>query len=250
MLLLFLSQSLNLHAQAKASVVKGVVLDGAGQPLAGVSVIARNTKTNFTTGTSTDNAGNFTFPRISSGGPYTFTFSTVGFEDQTLSGYSVKDDNPLSLNVKLKSTVASLEQVVVVGFGTLKRKDVTGSVASIDADKIRDLALTRVDQALQGKMAGVQVKPSSGEPGAPPQIRIRGIGSISAAADPLYVVDGVPVGSIQILNPNDIESIDVLTDASATAIYGSRGSNGVVIVATKRGKAGKTILSFDTYSGF
>jgi TonB-linked SusC/RagA family outer membrane protein len=250
MFLLFTLQNVYLHAQAGSSVVKGVVLDARGAPVAGVSVIARNTKTNSTTGTSTDSSGNFNFPKMASGGPYSFTFSNVGFENQTLSGYNIKDDNNLALTVNMKSTFASLEQVVVVGYGSQKRKDVTGSVASIDADKIRDLALTRVDQALIGKMAGVQVKPSSGEPGAPPQIRIRGIGSISAAADPLYVVDGVPMSSIQMLNPNDIESIDVLKDASATAIYGSRGSNGVVIVATKRGKSGKTVISFDTYAGF
>ncbi|WP_411273914.1 SusC/RagA family TonB-linked outer membrane protein, partial [Daejeonella sp.] len=143
----------------------------------------------------------------------------------------------------------ALDEVVVVGYGTQKRKDLTGSVGSLGSSEIKDLAVTRVDQALLGKIAGVQVKPSSGEPGAAPQIRIRGVGSISASADPLYVVDGVPMSSLQMLNPNDIESIDILKDASATAIYGSRGSNGVVIVNTKRGKAGEATISFDTYFG-
>lgn len=248
--LLLILRSSDVNAQANGSLIKGIVQNIDNEPISGVTVILRNTKTNFTSGTSTDSSGVFTFSRISSGGPYSFTFSTVGYEDQTLSGYNVKEDITLSLMVKMKSTVATLDQVVVVGYGTLKRKDVTGSVASINADNIKDLAVVRADQALLGKLAGVQVKPGSGEPGAAPQIRIRGVGSISAAADPLYVVDGVPVSSIQMINPNDIETIDVLKDASATAIYGSRGSNGVILVATKRGKAGKTVISFDTYTGF
>ncbi len=248
--LLFILRPTPVPAQERPSLVKGLVQNNSSEPVPGVSVILRNTKNNFTLGTSTDSSGNFTFSRVPAGGPYSFTFSNVGFETQTLSGYNIKNDITLSLLVNMVSTMAALDQVVVVGYGTQKRKDVTGSVASIGADGIRDLAVTRVDQALIGKLAGVQVKPSSGEPGAPPQIRIRGVGSISAAADPLYVVDGVPMSSIQNLNPNDIESIDVLKDASATAIYGSRGSNGVVLVATKRGKTGKAVISFDNYLGF
>jgi TonB-linked SusC/RagA family outer membrane protein len=238
-----------LFSQEKQSLVKGLVANNKSEPLSGVSVIVRNNKTNFTSGTSTDSSGVFTFARMPSGGPYTFTFTAVGFEEQTLSGYNIKDDVTLSLVVKMKSTSEALNEVVVVGYGTQRRKDLTGSVSSVSADKIKDLGVTRVDQALLGKVAGVQVKPSSGEPGSPPQIRIRGVGSISAGGDPLYVVDGVPMSSIQAINPNDIENIDVLKDASATAIYGSRGSNGVVIINTKRGKAGKTIFGFDTYYG-
>ncbi|MGZ8558309.1 MAG: TonB-dependent receptor plug domain-containing protein, partial [Chitinophagaceae bacterium] len=232
--LLSILKSSDINAQETNSLVKGLVQDMNNSPVAGVSVIIRNTRNNFTSGTSTDESGSFSFARIPSGGPYSFIFSAVGYESQTLSGYNIKEDVTLSLMINLKDSIAILNQVVVVGYGTLKRKDLTGSVSSVDGDKIKDLALTRVDQALQGKLAGVQVKPSSGEPGAPPQIRIRGVGSISASSDPLYVVDGVPVSSIQMLNPNDIETIDVLKDASATAIYGSRGSNGVILIATKR----------------
>lgn len=250
MFLAFILHSSHVKAQGSTSLVKGMVQNNSNEPLPGVSVIIRNTKTNFTLGTSTDSSGVFTFSRVTPGGPYSFSFSTVGYESQTLSGYNIKNAATLSLAIKMTPSAASLDQVVVVGYGTQKRKDLTGSVSSVDADKLRDLAVTRVDQALMGKLAGVQVKPSSGEPGAPPQIRIRGIGSISAASDPLYVVDGVPMSSIQMLSPNDIETIDVLKDASATAIYGSRGSNGVVLVTTKRGKAGNTIISFDTYTGF
>lgn len=249
MLLLFILNSVNLNAQS-SSVVKGVVQNNNNEPLSGVSVIIRNTKTNFTSGTSTDSSGSFTFSRITAGGPYSFTFSNVGYEDQTLSGYNIKENITLSVVVKLKSNMATLDQVVVVGYGTQKRKDLTGSVASVRSSDIKDLAVTRVEQALLGKVAGVQVKPVSGQPGAPPQIRIRGIGSISAGGDPLYVVDGFPTDNIQTINPNDIESIDILKDASATAIYGSRGANGVVIINTKRGKSGKTNITFDTYYGW
>jgi TonB-linked SusC/RagA family outer membrane protein len=238
------------NSVAKNSSVKGIVNSNKNEPVEGVSVIIRNTKNNFTSGTTTDANGSFSFPRVPMGGPYTFIFSAVGYESQSLKGYNISDDVTLSLLVKLKDSSTILDQVVVVGYGTQKRKDLTGAVSSIKSQDIGDMAITRIDQALVGKAAGVQVKPSTGEPGASPQIRIRGIGSISAGASPLYVIDGFPTGNIETLNPNDIESVDILKDASATAIYGSRGSNGVVIINTKRGKAGKTSISLDTYHGW
>ncbi len=236
LLLLCILKASAVNAQEKAGPVKGTVTNDNGEPLAGVSVIVRNTKTNSTTGTTTDNSGNFTFSRISAGGPYSFTFSAVGYENQTLPGYSINDNSSPTLAVKMKESSATLDQVVVVGYGTQRRKDLTGAIGSVSAKEMKDLAVTRVDQALLGKVAGVQVRPSTGEPGAAPQIRIRGIGSISAGATPLYVVDGFPTDNIQSLSPNDIETIDVLKDASATAIYGSRGSNGVIIITTMRRK--------------
>ena len=250
LLFLFVFSVSALQAQDRIGLVKGFVTSNNGDPVGSVSVVIRNAKTNFTAGTSTDSTGQFSFSRISPGGPYTFTFSNVGYETQTLSGYTVKEDVALSLTVRLKDNASNLDQVVVVGYGTLKRKDLTGSVASVGAREIKDLAVTRADQALLGKVAGVQVKPVSGEPGASPQIRIRGIGSISAGAGPLYVVDGFPTSNIETLNPNDIETLDILKDASATAIYGSRGSNGVIIINTKRGRSGKATISFDTYTGW
>lgn len=245
----------NSHAQenmasAKNIMVKGLVQNNKNEPVTGVSVVVRNTQSNFTSGTTTDGNGTFSFARVPAGGPYSFTFSAVGFEPQTLSGYTVKDDVTLSLIIKLKEQVTSLDQVVVVGYGTQKRKDLTGSLASVGSKDLKELAVTRIDQALAGKAAGVQVKAVSGEPGSSPQINIRGIGSISAGTGPLYVVDGFPTSSIETLNPNDIESLDILKDASATAIYGSRGSNGVIIINTKKGKAGKTNISVDAYSGW
>lgn len=157
--------------------------------------------------------------------------------------------NRTSLDITLKADDKTLDEIVVVGYGTVKRKDLTGSVGTVDNKEIKDLGVTRFDQALAGRVAGVQVKAVTGEPGAAPQIRIRGIGSISAGAGPLYVIDGFPTDNIQSLNPNDIASMDILKDASATAIYGSRGANGVIIINTKRGKAGKAVLTFDTFYG-
>lgn len=250
MLLFFFFQSSGLYSQDKSSLVKGMVQNNNNEPLPGVSVIIRNAKTNVTSGTSTDSLGNFSFSRISSGGPYTFTFSMVGYENQTLTGYNIKPEITLSLTTRLVQSNESLDQVVVVGYGTQKRKDLTGSVGTLSGKEIKDLAVTRVEQALSGRVAGVQVKLADGQPGSSPQIRIRGIGSISAGVDPLYVVDGFPTDNIQTLNPNDIESLDILKDASATAIYGSRGSNGVVIINTKRGANGKPKISLDTYFGY
>jgi TonB-linked SusC/RagA family outer membrane protein len=249
LLVIFVLMSVSVYSQV-ASQVKGVVQNDNDEPLAGVSVIVRNTKNNFSVGTTTDSSGIFTFSRLPVGGPYSFSFTSVGYESQNLGGYNTQENTLLSLVVKLKQLSSSLEQVVVVGYGAQKRKDLTGAISSLKSTEIKDLAVTRIEQSLLGKIAGVQVKPVSGQPGAPPQIRIRGIGSISAGASPLYVVDGFPTGSIETLNPNDIESLDILKDASATAIYGSRGSNGVIIINTKRGRAGKTNISFDTYYGW
>lgn len=251
-LVLFITclQFTGLTAQVNPCYVNGIVQNSFNEPIPNVSVIIKNLKNNFTSGTTTDSSGKFSFSKISSGGPYSFTFSMIGYEGQVLSGYNIKANATLSLMVKLnQSAGTALDQVVVVGYGSQKRKDLTGSVSSIGAKELKEGTVTRVEQALLGKVAGVQVKTVSGQPGASPQIRIRGVGSISAGVDPLYVVDGFPIGDLQTLNPNDIESVDILKDASATAIYGSRGSNGVIIINTKRGKAGKTQYSFDTYTG-
>ncbi|HTE10765.1 MAG TPA: TonB-dependent receptor [Chitinophagaceae bacterium] len=219
--------------------VSGKVTSNKGEFLAGASITEKGA--NNTVVTRED--GSFA---IAVKNPNAFLVITfVGFESR-----EVAVNNQPVINIVLVQANTNLNDVVVIGYGTQKRKDLTGSVASVGSKDIKDLAVPRVDQALIGKVAGVQVKPVSGEPGSPPQIRIRGIGSISAGAGPLYVVDGFPTTNIETLNPNDIESLDILKDASATAIYGSRGSNGVIIINTKRGKTGKPTISFDTYQGW
>jgi TonB-linked SusC/RagA family outer membrane protein len=250
LLLSFLLLKTTAYSQlANSTLVKGVVQNMKDEPLSDVSIVIKNAKTNFTAGTVSNSNGSFQFSGIPSGGPYTFTITAVGYDAQVLSGYNLKIETSLTLLVKLVPSVVSMESVVVVGYGSLKRKDLTGSVGSVSSKDFKDLGISRIDQSIAGRVAGVQVKSTSGEPGAAPQIRIRGVGSISAGVSPLYVVDGFPVDNIQTLNPNDIQNIDILKDASATAIYGSRGSNGVVIINTVRGKAGKSTLGFDTYYG-
>jgi TonB-linked SusC/RagA family outer membrane protein len=229
-------QSALIQQQKK---IAGVVTDSqTGESLPGVSIFIKGT----TKGTVTDEQGKFSL--IDSNPNAILEVSYMGYEKQ-----EIVVDNSNNLTIRLVGSVKTLDEVVVVGYGSQKRKDLTGSVASMGNKDIKDLAVTRIDQALMGKVAGVQVKSVSGEPGSSPQIRIRGIGSISAGAMPLYVVDGFPTYSIETLNPNDIESLDVLKDASAAAIYGSRGSNGVIIVTTKRGKLGEAVITFGSYYG-
>jgi TonB-linked SusC/RagA family outer membrane protein len=256
--LLFILTSANLTAQEKISLVKGVVQNDNNEPLGGVSVILRNIKTNFTLGTSTDSSGIFNFLRVPAGGPYSFTFSTVGFETQSLSGYNIKDDITLSLRVKMKSTVASLDQVIVIGYGTQQKRDLTGAVGIITAAQTKDLPVPSIDQRMVGQVAGMQVSAATGIPGGGTSIRIRGAGSIGAGNDPLFVIDGFPItrsfgqtsNPLNLINPDDIESITVLKDASSTAIYGSRGSNGVVVVTTKRGRSGPPRVEVTAYTGW
>ncbi len=219
--------------------VQGTVSDEKGEGLPGVSILLKGTQK----GTTTDANGRYKIDVPNAAA--TLIFSFVGYASQ-----EVVVGNRTNLSVTLATDNKTLSEIVVIGYGSIEKKDLTGSVASIGSKSIQDVAVPRVDQALMGKIAGVQVKPVSGEPGAAPQIRIRGVGSISAGAGPLYVVDGFPISSIQTLNPNDVETIDVLKDASATAIYGSRGANGVVIINTKRGKSGKAAINFSYQFGF
>lgn len=237
-----------LKAQDRASLVKGVVQNNSNEPLPGVSVIIRNTNTNFTSGTSTDSSGMFTFSRVSSGGPYSFTFSTVGYKSQTSSGYNIKEGITLSLAIKMAATSASLDQVVVVGYGTQRKKDLTGAISVVKGEDINSYPSNNVLQALSGRAPGVQVIQNNGSPGGNVSVRIRGTNSVQGSNEPLYVVDGFPLSGnpSQLLNNRDIESMQILKDASATAIYGSRGANGVIIITTKRGKSGATRVDIET----
>lgn len=247
-LLLFCSPP--LMAQVKTSVVKGFVSNNKSEPISGASVVIRNVSNNFTTGTSTDSTGMFTFSRIPAGGPYSFTFSAIGFERQTLSGYVIKDEATVSLMIKLKDSAEMIDQVVVIGYGTQKKSDLTGAVSTVSAKDFSGQAYSNVNQALQGKVPGVEFTSTSGEPGAKVQVRIRGMGTFGNSG-PLYVIDGVPFsgGDINAINPNDIATVSVLKDASAAAIYGSRAANGVILITTKKGTIGKPKLTYSGYYG-
>ena len=218
--------------------ITGVVSDADG-PIIGANVLVKGT----VNGAITDVNGQFTISNVPANAVLQVSF--IGYLSQ-----EVNTTNLARFNITLNEDVAALEEVVVIGYGTLQKRDLTGSVAQIQSNTIEGMAAPRIDQALTGALAGVQVISTTGQPGEGLNIRVRGVGSISAGTSPLYVVDGFPEADIRMLNPNDIETIDVLKDASATAIYGSRGANGVVLITTKRGKEGKSIISLDVYYGW
>jgi TonB-linked SusC/RagA family outer membrane protein len=221
--------------------MSGRVVDDNGEALPGVSIIIKGTQQ----GTSTDIEGNFqlTVPDGSS----VLIFSFVGYlsTEKTIT-------TETTLNVTLAADTKALEEVVVVGYGTQKRADVTAAISSVPMNEIKDMPVSNVATALQGKIPGVVIQQNNGTPGSTPAIKVRGFGSISAGNSPLIVIDGniVNASVFSILNPNDIESMDVLKDASSTAIYGSKGSNGVILITTKQGKSGKPSVNLDVFTGF
>ncbi|MCH5717911.1 TonB-dependent receptor plug domain-containing protein [Niabella hibiscisoli] len=242
-----------LFAQQQA-VVKGQVNDDDNTPLVGVTVVAINSQTKVATGTKTDSSGMFQFSNLTLGGSYSFEVSYVGFESQTLTGYTLKANANVSLLISLKPVERELDQVVAIGYGTVKKTDLTGAVSTVRMQDLQNIPLTRVDQMLAGRIAGAEFMSTDGTPGSGTTVRIRGTRSISASNEPLYVVDGVMDGinNLNDLNPSDIASISVLKDASATAIYGSRGANGVIIITTKGGvdRGGKADFNFKVSRGF
>ena len=219
--------------------VSGRVTDAQGQPLPGVNIVLKNTNRGATS--AADGTYSLAVPRPSA----VLVFSFVGYKKQ-----EVAVGNRTTLNVSLAADDNSLSEVVVTGYSTQQRRDITGAVASVDTKDLTVVPATNFAQQLQGRVAGVQVG-NDGQPGGDVAVRIRGIGSITGSSDPLYIIDGVPTqGGLNQLNPNDIESLQVLKDAASASIYGARASNGVVIITTKKGKGGKTQVSFDTYTGF
>lgn len=233
----FLIASVQVFAQTRT--VTGKVTNAAGEPLNGVSVTVTGTKT----GTSTTPEGTFTLAVPAN---RSISLSAVGYVAQT-----IPITTQTEVNVTLQPANDQLDQVVVVGYGTQRKEAVTGSVASINGDRLREVPSPNITQSLQGRLAGVDISQTSTRPGATMQIRIRGTRSLSADNNPLIVLDGIPfIGSLADINPNDIKSVDVLKDASATAIYGSRGANGVILVTTdKGGKNRKPRISYNGYHG-
>ncbi|MGB5821114.1 MAG: TonB-dependent receptor [Saonia sp.] len=226
---------LSFWGYSQGNVVTGKVSSDDGEPLPGVNVLQKGTNN----GVVADFNGNYEIRLVS--GTQTLVFSYVGFSPKEISvaGQSV-------INVVLIEDAENLDEVVVIGYGSQKKSDITGAVASVGSEDLEKAVFNTVDQLLQGRSSGVLVTSASGEPGAPASIRIRGNNSISGDNSPLYVVDGIPISGTPNFNPQEIESLEVLKDASATAIYGSRGANGVILISTKRGEAGET--SFDFYT--
>lgn len=224
------------HAQGKS--VSGTVLDNTGMSVIGASVIVKGTGN----GTITDMDGKFVLANVPEDA--TLEISFVGYKTVNMSVKGKTD-----LHIILEESAEMLEEVVAIGYGVQKKGSITGAVAKVDAQKLGDRPTSTVASALQGQMAGVEIRSTSGEPGKDIQIRVRGAASINADSDPLYVVDGIPIDNLNSLNPSDIESIEVLKDASSSAIYGSRGANGVVLVTTKKGKEGKIKVDFSASVG-
>ena len=256
----FILSSITCTTLSAQQIITGKVQsDDSSSGLPGVNVTVKNSNS----GTMTDFEGSYSIEIPSDNA--ILVFSYIGFKTQ-----EVTVGNNSEINVTLLEDVSSLDEVVVIGYGTQVRRDVTGSIASLDEDSFSAQANTNVDQMIQGKAAGVQVVQNSGEPGGGMSINIRGVGSINAGSSPLYVIDGLPINNspaisqtgnetaptrsprnpISFLNPEDIASIDILKDASATAIYGSRGANGVVMITTKKGNSKDLRIDYSTHIGF
>ncbi|MBO4827314.1 MAG: TonB-dependent receptor [Prevotella sp.] len=231
LLLLFTLVAGSLSAQT----IKGNVKDATGEAIIGATVREQGTQN----GTVTDFDGNFT---LKTTGKQVIQISYVGMKTQTINAAGKS-----TINVVLEDDNTTLNDVVVIGYGSVKKKDLTGSVATVNNEALQAVPVANAQEALTGKMAGVQVTTTEGSPDAEVKIRVRGGGSITQSNDPLYIVDGFPVDGINDIPANEIEDITVLKDASSTAIYGSRGANGVILVTTKSGQAGKTKVSYNAY---
>lgn len=236
-LLVWLLIAVSITSQAQDVDVSGKVTDGKGNGLPGVSIAVKGT----TKGANSDMDGNYTISAPSSA---TLVFSFIGFASQ-----EIVVGNRSKIDVTLSDDIKSLEEVVVVGYGTAKRKDVTGTVTSVSSKDFNAGVNPNPLQAIQGRVAGLVITQPNGDPNTSPTVRLRGYTSLAGGSDPLYVVDGIIGVPITTISPTDIETMDVLKDASASAIYGSRAANGVIIITTKRGKSGRATVTFNNYIG-
>ncbi|HEY8894631.1 MAG TPA: TonB-dependent receptor [Niastella sp.] len=226
---------------AQSRTIRGTVTDDKGAPLTGVSVLVKSTNN----GTQTDAAGSFKLTVAGASGKVVLTISYLGYKKT-----EVTADGEKAVGVKLQQEDNSLEDVVVIAYGTAKKKDLTGAVASVSSKDLKDIPVNSIAEALAGRLAGVQVTTTEGRPGADILVRVRGGGSISQDNSPLYIVDGVPMeNALSIISPQEFESVNVLKDAASTAVYGARGANGVVVITTKGGREMKTRISYDGYAG-
>ncbi|MBO9563427.1 MAG: SusC/RagA family TonB-linked outer membrane protein, partial [Niastella sp.] len=246
--------------QTTQTTARGTVLNESSAPMQGVTVVVANEKNQFKRSAQTDSKGVFEFKNLDATGTYSFTFSHVGYAEKKVSGNKPDAAGAIVVDVTLEpSSSNTAAEVVVVGYGKSTKRDVTGSVKSVKAADFNKGIINTPEELLQGKVSGVNVTSASGEPGAIQNITIRGPGGVRTGSTPLFVVDGMAldnssvggaINPISFLNPQDIESMDVLKDASATAIYGSRGANGVVLITTKKGRAGFSTVSYNFSGGF
>lgn len=240
LLIMFLSAIITLSVYAQETSVKGVVTSADdGLPLPGVTVVVKGTMN----GTVTNVDGYYEL-KVTDDAVISYSFVGMKIQDVTIEGRS-------EINVALETDAYGIDEVIAIGYGSVKKSDVTGSVVAVNVEQMASKNATNLSEGLQGMAAGVQVLRTSGKPGASANVVIRGVATINNSTKPLYVVDGIMVGTdANFLNPNDIASIEILKDASATAIYGSRGANGVIMIATKGGEAGKSTLNVKVDFGF
>lgn len=237
-LMLFLFTFISFGAYSQEITVKGTITDESNFPLPSVNIIVAGT----TQGTVSDFDGNYSIVVPQDG---SLEFNFLGFSKQI-----IPVNGQQTINVILREDLMRLDEVVVVGYGVQRKSDITGSITSVDVEAIRDVASSNIIKSLQGKTAGVEIQNIGTKPGAGAQIRIRGNRSLTASNDPLLIVDGIPFsGSLSDIATDDVESFEILKDASATVIYGSRGSNGVIIITTKRGHEGKAKVTYNGYGG-
>ncbi|PPK85046.1 TonB-linked SusC/RagA family outer membrane protein [Neolewinella xylanilytica] len=233
----FQSVARGIAAAKQLISVSGRVTSTTGEVMIGATILVKGTST----GTVTDLEGDYVLANVN--GSDTLIFSSIGYLTQ-----QIPVNNRTTIDVQMSEDVAALDEVVVIGYGTQKKSDITGSVASVPKDRLENLPVTNVLQAIQGTTAGLQVSQGSSAPGASAQIQVRGVNSINASNSPFIVLDGAPFfGQTNDINANDIESIEILKDASAVAIYGTRGANGVILITTKRGKTGKPRIGYSGY---
>lgn len=222
------------------SLISGTVVDETGEPLPGVNIVIKGT----TSGSVTDIDGKFSL-QVPDASTAVLTLRFIGFEEQEIAVQGRRE-----ITAIMVSSSIGLDEVVAIGYGTVQRRDITGSVASVSGTALQAIPVSNVTEAITGKLAGVQISATEGSPDAEIVIRVRGGGSITGSNTPLYIVDGFPVESISDIAAADVESMDVLKDASSTAIYGSRGANGVIIVTTKRGVPGKVTVNYNAYTSW
>jgi len=225
-------------AQTGSVKLTGIVSDEMGTPLPGVTIQVKGT----TVGTITSNDGKYSIESSKAKGTLIFSFIGMKSQEAPFSGSGV-------YNAKLITTSVDLEEVVAVGYGTQKKRDLTGAISSVKGQDITMRPSTNPMEELQGKVAGLDITRTSGQAGAGVNMQLRGTRSFTASGTPMFIIDGLP-GDYSTLNPNDIESIEVLKDASSTAVYGSAGSNGVIIITTKKAKVGQLKIDFNTYYGY
>src|SRR6201991_2364898 len=240
----------SLYAQESASgSVSGIVRNENGEPLSNVTVVAKNASTGSTAGAQTDTAAGFRFSKLPSKGHWSFSFSSVGFETQIMSGYEIKESAAISILVKMKVQNGALNEVVVVGYGTQKKANLTGAVAQVSGDVLDRRSIPNLAQGLQGEIPNLNLLPGDGKPVTSAAFNIRGATSIGQGGNALVLIDGIQADPA-LLNPNDVASITVLKDASSSAIYGARAAFGVVLITTKEPMKGKTTVTYSSNYSF